>query len=330
MILLVSKYSGVSKALDSSVLNKYIDRSKFIYTDDLPTDETIEQSLVISNSRYDILDNHDISLATLGKTDMFDLFKRYKINHMPIKRISDRYENALLKSAIALYGQEEILYNPELTTAIRLSSTARGLGNIKVKVSDLLDISNYLTLYHGHSRNTETYKSLRKYLDTISIDRNGYGDYKGDTELYRLEEALLDSDIELFMQKVLDVEYDEYRLYITSDSSGIVGMKRKGYGLNVNRIDMEDMSIDTDILIADDPTLKELIKKIQSLMCDLKWVVASIDIYKVVDTDTWGVFEISEEFSIEGLTTVDVLKLTNMINNRLVSLHQDKINKKGK
>lgn len=330
MILLVSKYSGTSEALGSSVLNKYIDRSKFLYTDEVLTDETIDQSLVISNSRYDILDNHDISLATLGKIDMFGLFKRYNITHMPIKRISDRYENALLKSAIALYGQEEILFNPELTTAIRVSSTARGLGNIKVKVSNLVDISNYLTLYHGLSRNTEAYKSLREYLDTISIDRNGYGDYKNDTELYRLEEALLNSDIELFMQKIIDVEYDEYRLYITSDSSDMVGMKRKGYGLNVNRDDMQDMSIDTDILIADDPTLKELIKKIQSLMRDLKWVVASVDICKVVDSDTWGVFEISEEFSIEGLTTVDVLKLTIMINNRLASIHQDKIDKKGK
>lgn len=322
-----------------------VDKNKFILANNRVSNDMIENSIVITNHTPTILENKqiDVSICRYSKLSIFDVLNYYNINHPKAIQLGGFTGPMILNRLDSLSIENDLNIDTDDIVSLRSNNSSRGIGNINIKVNKLIELT-FLTQYFkrklGNKKGGEAlefYKQFRVELDKLCEPRNGYGDYRTEEEKYRIEEILLNTPNTLLLQEYIDMPYLEYRLYLTYDMesvdpSTLIGIRRKGYSLTSNREEMIDVQINGEDMVNlfADTGFKDIINKLLLMIREQKHLVISVDLYKIKTDNTWGVFEFSTEYSIEGVSVYHLLRLKNHINSSLEKIYNNKINRNKK
>lgn len=320
-----------------------VNKNKFVLLLDRIDKELEKNSLVVSTEMPNkFIDKEvDICVGRYDKIAMFYIATQFDI---PIPKY---IELTSLRVTHILDAISEISSCIKATNnnliSIRNKRSARGMGNLIISIDKILDLIFLVRTYRnnlGTKKGVERLAVLEKFrnaIDLIAEPRKGYGDYHDDEEKYRIESSLLEKSGSMFMQEVIISPKEEFRLYLTQNMeyvpcASFIGIKRLGYGLtekveNMTDIHLSRNEIDT---IVEDEKFQAIIDKLIKMLRALKHVAISVDLYRIIDTGEWGIFEYSSEYSIEGLSLEHSLKLREHINYSLGYINHIKVNNRNR
>lgn len=333
-----------SRELEECSWWSLVNKNQFVLVNNRVSDDVVRNSIAVTNHTPTILENDivDISINRYTKTDVFDIFKYYNINHPKAVVVGALTGSTLVYRLANMNLENDLEINIDDIVSIRSNSSSRGIGNITIKVNKLIELSYLVQTFKRKltgkkEQDFDIYKQLRVEIDKISEPRRGYGDYRTEEEKYRIEEMFLNRSNQLLIQEYINTPYEEYRLYLTYDMDSVdvntlIGIKRKGYSLTASREEMIDEVITGEDMVNlfEDTGFKDIINKLLLMIREQKHLVISVDLYKIKTDNTWGVFEFSTEYSIEGVSVYHVLRLKNHINSSLEKIYTNKINRDKK
>ena len=338
MIFLSTNKFSTENDVRSSSWSGYIDNNKFALLLGKANAEIEKNSLVVSTEVPNKFTDKeiDICVARYDKLVMFyiaDQFnistpKHIELTSLRIPRILDMVSE--MSSSIKLTNDSLI--------AIRYKRAARGIGNLVISVDKILELIFLVRTYKdilGAKKGVERFAVFEKFrnaIDLIAEPRKGYGDYRDEDEKYRIESSLLEKSGSMFIQEVLTEPKVEFRIYLTQNMEFItpdnfIGIKRIGYGLTEKVESMTDHHLSPAEInaLVQDKKFQVIIAKLIKMLRELKHVVISVDLYRILDTGEWGIFEYSNEYSIEGLSLEHSLKLREQTNYSLEYIHNNKV-----
>lgn len=313
-------------------------KNKFVLLLDRIDKELEKNSLVVSTEIPNKFTGKevDICVGRYDKMAMFYIADQFNISIPKYVELTSLRVSHIL-DVISEMSSSIKMTNDSLV-AIRFKRSARGLGNLIISVDKILELIFLVRTYRntlGNKKGAERVDILEKFrnaIDLIAEPRKGYGDYLDEEEKYRIESSLLEKSGSMFMQEVIMKPKVEFRIYLTQNmefitSDSFIGIKRAGYGLTEKVSSMTDIHLspaEINALIQDEK-FQAIITKLIKMLRELKHVVISVDLYRMLDTGEWGIFEYSNEYSIEGLSLEHSLKLREQTNYSLEYIHNNKV-----
>ena len=191
---------------------------------------------------------------------------------------------------------------------IRPATTARSLGNMVCKVSDLEYLIECIVecrIIDREKRKENDYSVISEKIKEYGFilpDENSRGWYRNKDEQYRLETIFADRPA-ISIQEVISFK-EEYRFYyhfgMAKAEDLLFAIKRKGFSLTPKKDEMKEECLDIDSDFKSFTTMKETLNKMISMFKKYKTLTASMDIY-IDDKGEVGCFEYSHEYSADGV-----------------------------